>query len=131
MIDHRYDCRFVGRQSGWEILILIVAPLPAVRNPMSKPPQAARSPVGRKMIVCRFLGWPILGCRPTSDCRSNPCRKANASITNPSEPLRGRESCGRELLARPLEATRPQNPNAARLGPGGAFFVAGAIFTAQ
>jgi hypothetical protein len=63
--------------------------------------------------------------------RPNPWRKANASITNPGEPLGGRESCGRELLARPLEATRPQNPNAARLGPGGAFFVAGAIFTAQ
>jgi hypothetical protein len=40
------------------------------------------------MIVCWSLGWPILECRPTSDCRSNPCRKANASITNPGEPLR-------------------------------------------
>jgi hypothetical protein len=34
------------------------------------------------------------------------------------------------LLGR-LKQTRPQNPNAARLGPGGAFFVAKAIFTAQ
>jgi hypothetical protein len=33
---------------------------------------AGNDDVGRKMIVRWFLGWPILGCRPTSDCRSNP-----------------------------------------------------------
>jgi len=42
-------------------------------------------PVGREMIVRWFLGWPILGCRPTSDCRCNPRRKANASMHFPEQ----------------------------------------------
>jgi hypothetical protein len=59
------------------------------------------------MIVRWFLGWPMLGCRPTSDCRSNRRRKANASIPNPGEPLRWSQAV---RIRAPCSAVRGRVP---------------------
>jgi hypothetical protein len=67
------------------------------------------------MIVRWFLGWPMLGCRPTSDCRSNRRRKANASIPNPGEPLRWSQAV---RIRAPCSAVRGRVPVSGIFRPG-------------